>query len=154
MAAFTAASAQRVANPEIVNRPPSGVELLATNGAVTNSMYYNLNLVWKPVQELSFKFGYLDVWLIAPLSDLYLSTVKGGVPVNAYGREYPGKHFGREYDFAIESELYIVRGLKLRAGIQGGIFTGGSALKSPDGAKTGFPSQVYKVECRLSLIWK
>ena len=154
MAGLTAGSAQRVSDPEIVGRPPAGVELLATQGAVTNSFYWTLNVIFSPLDFLTLKAGYLDVWLIAPLTDLYMSTLRGGIAVNAFGLEDPGKHFGREVDLGAEFHRDLHARVSLSLGFEGGVFVKGEALDSPADSAVVFPDQIYKLEARVSLNWK
>ncbi len=153
MAAFSAASAERISNPQVVAQPPPGVDILATYGGVTNSTYFNATLLWEPVHDLKLKMGFLSVWLLAPLVDLYNSTVQGGVSVSPFGVINAGKHFGHEWDFGLSYTLNTDKHFAVTAGMESGMFVPGSALDASSDSPVGFPSQVYKSQLRLTLAW-
>lgn len=152
MAGLTAGSAQRISNPELVGTPPPGTDALATKGGVRNSLYLNFYAEWKPLSNFLLKGGFVNIWLLAPLMDPYLSTQNGGIPVNPFGTPYPGKHLGYEFDLGGELKFSLGRGLFLRTGLEGGIFFKGSSLESF--ADYRFPPNVYKILMRLNFEWK
>lgn len=152
MAGLTAGSAERISNPEILGVPPPGIEALATGGGISNSYYLNASLVWEPVKHSTLKAGFLDVWLVAPLIDPYLSTENGGVDVNSFGTINPRKHFGYEFDGSAEYSFLLSNQFKLKLAVEGGMFFKGSALSSS--GSFSFPENIYKVQLKLFLEWK
>ncbi len=153
IARVSANSVDRIRDPNVSGSPPKGVELIATDGKVTNAIYLNPILRWKAGFGLGIDLGAVVAWSDADFTDPWVSAQNGGYNFNYLGQELgSGARFlGTELDTAIHYTLGVKDAVDLRIGVQAGVFLPGSAFDASDGG----PSLgiVAKVRTNLEVAW-
>jgi len=127
-------AARRIADPRIVGRPPVGIDLLPTEGAVANAIYFKPTLRYNPpVFGKRFRLvgSVLFAWAAQLPADVYQSYVSSS-QVNVFGAP-PGKDYGIEVDAAISYRLRMADPFGLELGLQAGHLFPGSAFRRADG---------------------
>jgi hypothetical protein len=127
-------AAQRIADPRLAGRPPIGVDLLPTEGAVTNAIYVKPTLRYNPpIFGSRFRLvgSALFAWAAQLPTDPYQSMVTSA-PRNVFGAT-PGKDYGVELDASIAYRLRLADPFGLEIGAQGGHLFPGSAFLRPNG---------------------
>jgi len=155
---ITARSAEISADPSHLQVPPKGLDLIASQGRVTNTLYYFPQIrytlapgvVW--MEKFKAMFGALLLSTASPLAHSYYTFRNGGVATNYFGRETDSSFLGTELLLSIQGDFWVWPehvGLSVRA--QGGAFLPGDALADLDG---NTPDSVYKGLLTLALFWK
>jgi hypothetical protein len=127
-------AAQRLADPRLAGRPPVGVDLLPTEGAVTNAIYVKPTVRYNPPifgSRLRLVGSVLWAWAAELPTDPFQSMVSSS-QLNVFGAT-PGKDYGLEADAAISYRLRFEEPFGLEVGIQGGHLFPGSAFRRPNG---------------------
>ncbi|MBS2022250.1 MAG: hypothetical protein JST92_07555 [Deltaproteobacteria bacterium] len=121
---------KRASDPLLTNVPNRGVELLSTDGAVTNALFVQptFKLRIKPGERTSLEFVGSFLWARAPsaLIDVYWTT-KTGALTNSFGQP-ANRNYGVELDAGINLRHTLAPGLTLFAGVAGGLFLPGNAF--------------------------
>ena len=129
-------AARRLSDPKLLGAPPPGLDLLPTEGAVTNAMYLKPTLRFKP-SFLGGKIRLVGSALFArapqPVVDAYQALVYSG-PRNAFGA-VAGKNYGVELDGAVSYRTRIRDPLGFEAGVQFGYLMPGDAFTRVDGSR-------------------
>ena len=127
-------AAARLSDPNLVGRPPNGVDLLPTQGAVANALYLKPTVRWRP----AFFDGKVRVvgsvlWARAPepVVDAYQALL-ASAPRNAYGAA-AGQDYGIELDGAISYREKVFNKLGVEVGAQYGVLFPGDVFARPDG---------------------
>ena len=122
----SAAMVRRATDPLLSNAAQPGVELLSTNGAVTNAIFVQPTLRGSPLPGLQLWGSVL--WAIAPqpVADVYW-TLKSSAPANAFGLP-AGKSYGLELDVGANWAQELRPGLRLHAGLAAGVLLPGDAF--------------------------
>jgi hypothetical protein len=122
----SAAAVRRATDPLLSNAPAPGIDLLSTNGAVTNALFVQPTLKVKVAEGLQL-WGSL-LWAVAPqpVADPYW-TLKSGAITNAFGQP-AGKGYGLELDAGVNYKRALTPGLNVHAGLAGGVFLPGDAF--------------------------
>ncbi len=155
---ITARSVEISGDPAHLQTPPKGLDLIPTQGKVTNTVYffpqirYSLapGVAW--MEKFKTMFGALLLSTASPLAHSYYTFRNGGVATNYFGRETDSSYLGTELLLSIQGDFWVWPehvGLSLRA--QGGAFLPGDALANLDGTT---PDSVYKGLLTLGLMWR
>lgn len=132
----TARGAARAADPGVLGRPPEGVDVLGTGGAVTGAWYLFPRLQVRALDWLDVYGGPLFAFSSAKLTDPFNTNLGGGTSVNALGGE-PGSYLGTEVDLGVQARFHPVRELEIQLTGEGGLFVPGDAFSLPDGQLMG-----------------
>jgi hypothetical protein len=128
-------AARRIADPQLAGRPPVGIDLLPTEGAVTNALYLKPTLRYTP-PVLGSKFRLVGSVLFARAAELptdpYQSIVSAA-QLNVFGAA-PGRDYGVEIDGAVGYRTRLGDPFGLEIGLQAGHLFPGNAFRRPDGS--------------------
>ncbi len=130
-------AARRLSDPHLLGRPPPGLDLLPTEGSVTNALYLKPTLRYRPA-FLGGKVRAVASVLLArapePVIDLYQAFVSSS-PRNSFGA--PAKRsYGTEMDFALGYRTRIAGDqLGAELGVQAGVLFPGDAFDRADGTR-------------------
>jgi hypothetical protein len=124
----TARSIDRVNDPELLNRAPSGLRFTVNQGAVTNAVFVHPRVLWRPIEPVDLRLGWMPAWAPADVSDVYASARNGGFNTTAGGRSPGGHFYGHEVEAAARGRLALSGPLALHAGVEAGVFFPGSAF--------------------------
>ena len=147
----TARAAVRLADPNLVGQPPSGVGLLPTSGAVSNALYVKPTVRWRParVERLLLLASVLYARAAAAPLDPYASFACGGCANNAFGGK-AGLSYGWELDLGGSYHIPLSPKVDLELGAQGGLLLPGDAFSLPDG---GAMPNIGGGRLRATLTW-
>jgi hypothetical protein len=128
-------AARRLSDPRLFGRPLPGLDLLPTEGAVTNALYLKPTLRFKP-PLLGGQLRVIASVLLArapqPLIDPYQALVTSS-PLNAWGSA-AGQNYGTELDGSIGWARRLAGKLAFQTDLQLGFFMPGSAFDRADGS--------------------
>ena len=144
-------AARRLSDPALVGTPPPGLDLLPSEGAVTNALYLKPTLRYKPSffgGTLRFVGSALFARAPQPVLDAYQVLVASGAK-NAFGHD-AGRNYGTELDGAIGYQARISGPLGFESGIQLGYLFPGNAFTRADGSR--MPG-AYAVRLRATLVF-
>ena len=132
--------------------PQKGVELVATNGSITNAWYINPVLRWKSSFGLRLDVGALVAWSVADFVDPFQSKAKnGGFNTNYLGSQTTSHALGVEVDGGIAYAFDIRDMVRLQVGAQVGAFFPGDAFEAPAGVES--LGTVAKVRTTFDIHW-
>ncbi|MBK7858695.1 MAG: hypothetical protein IPJ65_08745 [Archangiaceae bacterium] len=126
----------RAADPQVTGRPPDGVNLVPTAGAVYNAWYLFPRLRVGFTEWLDLYGGPLVAFSTARLTDPYSTAVKGGTPTNYLGAS-PGGYLGTELDLGLQARWRPHRLLAITGTLEGGLLLPGDALVQVGGTPMG-----------------
>ncbi|MFL5310874.1 MAG: hypothetical protein ACJ79H_10520 [Myxococcales bacterium] len=144
-------AARRLADASLGARPPPGLDLLPTDGAVTNALYLKPTLRWRPSLfggRLRLVGSVLFARAAQPYVDPY-GTFVGGTPLNPFGAQ-PGRYYGTEIDGAISWRSRLRGTVGYELGAQAGRLFPGNAFRMADGSNLG---AVNAVRFRATLLF-
>jgi hypothetical protein len=144
-------AAARLAGPSLGARPPAGIDLLPTEGAVANALYLKPTLRWRP-SLLRGRLRLVGSVLFARAAQAYVdpyTTFLEGTPLNPFGAP-PGKYYGTEIDGAVSWRALLAGGFGYELGVQAGRLFPGSAFQMADGSRMG---PVNAVRFRVTLMF-
>ena len=128
-------AARRIADPRLSGRPPVGIDLLPTEGAVTNALYLKPTLRYSP-PVFGNRFRLVGSVLFARAAQLptdpfqsYVSSTQ----LNVFGAN-PGRDYGVEIDGAIAYRTRLADPFGLEIGLQAGHLFPGNAFRRADGS--------------------
>jgi len=129
--------ARRLGDPNLVGRPPPGVDLFPTQGSITNALYLNPRLRWRqPLGSGSLRAVAGLLWTRAPkpVVDPYQSFL-ASAPRNAFGMP-GGQSYGTELDLALSWRVPLSESRKvgLDLGAQWGVLLPGDVFTRADGS--------------------
>ena len=131
-------AAARLANPALAGRPTSGLDLVPTEGAVTNALYLKPTVRWRPAL-LGGKVRLVGsiLWARAPepVVDPYQALISSA-PRNSYGA-VAGQSYGIELDAGVSYREKVFNKLGLELGAQYGVLFPGDVFAKPDGSTLG-----------------
>ncbi|HTO95400.1 MAG TPA: hypothetical protein VMK66_00035 [Myxococcales bacterium] len=129
-------TARRLSDPSLAGRPPAGLDLLPTEGAVSNALYFKPTFRIRPrLFGGTLRLVGSMLWARAPqpVVDSY-QALRSSAALNAFG--YPaGQDYGIEVDAALSFQRKLVDSLGLDLGVQGGYLFPGSAFTRADGTR-------------------
>jgi len=144
-------AARRLADPNLSARPPPGIDLLPTEGAVANALYLKPTLRWRPSLfggRLRLVGSVLFARAAEPYVDPY-STFVASAPLNPFGAE-PGRNYGTEIDGAISWRARLRGNFGYELGAQAGRLFPGNAFRMADGSRL---PPVNAVRFRATLVF-
>ncbi len=129
-------AARRLSDPSLFGAPPQGLDLLPTEGAVTNALYLKPTLRYKP-RVLRGGLRLVGSALFArapqPVLDVYQALVWSAAK-NAFGHD-AGRNYGIELDGAIGYQARLSGALGFETGVQFGYLFPGNAFTRADGSR-------------------
>jgi hypothetical protein len=145
-------AARRLSDPRLLGRPPAGLDLLPTQGAVTNALYLKPTLRYRPAVFGGKIRAVLSV-LIArapqPVIDPYQALVFSA-PRNAFGHE-AGRVYGTEVDAGIAYRTRLVGdAVGAELGVQAGVLFPGDAFTRADDSRM---PNVFAGKVRATLVF-
>jgi hypothetical protein len=129
-------AARRLADPAVSARPPAGIDLLPTEGAVANALYLKPTLRWRPSPfggRLRLVGSVLFARAPQPYVDPY-GTFLASSQLNPFGAE-PGRNYGTEIDGAVSFRARLRGDVGYELGVQGGRLFPGNAFRMADGSR-------------------
>ncbi len=147
----TARAAANAQDPDLVNRPAPGVQLLPSDGGIFGATYVYPTFVYRPVPQLDLKTAVVIAQTSADFVDPVRVATDGRF-LNYDGGTATSHDLGVELDAGIEYRLQVGHGLGVQLGAQGGVFFPGNAFNGVD--LTGNPTSMgtqYLGVARLGL---
>lgn len=145
---MSAVAVERVADPALLYKAPSGYKTAATNGAVTNAVYIFPTVRYFPFEDLELRASFLWARGVAPVGSIYNSAAYGGylmgyrVDATKWsGGAWEEKDLGIEVDGGFFYTVRLSGKERLRIGALAGIFRPGSAFNDEASARM---ARVYK----------
>jgi len=148
MSRMSARAADRVSDPNLVQTPPKGYDMAATNGGITNAFYVAPSITWKAWKGLSMTALVLIAMAPAPVYSPYNTATNGGFPKSYRGST--GRYLGTEFDYGVTWKLPLSKYLNIAIGGDLGLLVPGSAF---DTASGGSLDNIYKARARFDLIF-
>jgi hypothetical protein len=129
-------AARRLSDPSLGGVPPPGLDLIPTEGAVSNALYVKPTFRVRPrLWGGSLRLVGSVLWARAPqpVIDAY-QAFRSSAALNAFG--YPaGQDYGIEVDGALSFQRKLVDTMGFETGVQGGYLFPGSAFTRADGTR-------------------
>ncbi len=123
-------------DPNLMGEPHKGVDLIPTNGSVTNAVYLYPTISYgKDSPGLEASLGFLFAYAPADLVDAYQSALEGGYNQNAYGKANASGVLGYEANIGLGYTRTLGKHLTMRVGAEYGFFKPGAALAAADGVE-------------------
>ncbi|MBR57576.1 MAG: hypothetical protein CMH54_05900 [Myxococcales bacterium] len=123
-------------DPNLMGEPHKGVNLLPSNGSVTNTVYVHPTLTYGADQPgIDASVGFLFAYAPADLVDAYQSGLVGGYNQSAYGKRNANGVLGYEANIGLGYTLNLGKELSMRVGGQYGFFKPGDALAAAEGVE-------------------
>ena len=143
--------ARRLGDPNLSGRPGGAVDLIPTEGAVTNALYLNPRVRFKPGLfdgRLRAVAGVLFTRAPQPVADAYQSYL-ASTPRNVFGAA-AGKSYGTEVDLGLTWRMSFTqdRQVGLEVGGQYGVLFPGDVFTRADGSALG-PIHAFKFRSTL-----
>ncbi len=148
VARMSARAADRVADPNLVQTPPKGYDMAATNGSITNAFYVAPSVRWQATRGLSMTALILIAMAPARIYSPYNTAANGGFPVSYRGST--GRYLGTELDYGLTWKLPLSQYLNVALGGDLGMLIPGNAFNTSQGKALG---NVYKARARFDLIF-
>jgi hypothetical protein len=129
-------AARRLSDPNLSGRPLPGLDLLPTEGAVSNALYLKPTLRFKPELfggTLRLVGSALFARAAQPLVDPFQALISSS-PLNSFGHT-AGQSYGVELDGAVGFQRRISGTLGFEGGVQFGYLIPGSAFTHADGTR-------------------
>ena len=143
----SAAQVRRASDPLLTNGPPAGVELLSTNGAVTNAIFLQPTLKVRVIPELTLLASVVWARAAVPYADA-LWTTRTAKATNAFGQP-AGLNYGVELDAGANFKKKL-GAVTAHAGLAVGVLLPGDAFVIDATGKT--MDAVHRVKVRLG-VW-
>ena len=134
---MTARSVDRAADPALVDTPPPGARYTVNQGAISNAVYVNPVLRYRPLPDLDLRFGWLTAWSAGDFADTYQTGVSGGYNVTAGGVSGGSHALGHELDLGLRYTVHIPGATALTFGAEGASFLPGAAFDGVGGDRLG-----------------
>ena len=153
---ISALAPERVSDPDLLYKAPSGYKLGATNGSITNAVYLYPTIRYWPLPPLELRVAFLWARALAPVAGPYNTAGNGGYPLGyrVDPRQWVGawneKDLGMEVDGAVSYTFGLRGSEQIRLGLQGGWCRPGAAFR--DAAGRRLPS-VYKTRVLVDISW-
>jgi hypothetical protein len=143
-------AARRLSDPQLTGSPPAGLDLLPSEGAVTNALYLKPTLRYKPAALPGLRLVGSALFARAPqpVLDPYQALVYSASR-NAFGTD-ARRNYGVELDGAIGYQARISKPLGFETGVQFGYLFPGNAFTRADGSR--MPG-AYALRLRATLVF-
>ena len=149
-AAETVAAAANASDPARVGIPADAVELVPTNGSVTNAIYLKptIRFAW---EDFGVRVAALWAWAEEDVFDPYGSNSDGGgAALNYQGGDGSQRDLGLEFDVGVDYTYRLDTWAEFHASVQGGYLLPGSAFENAEGVRVDPIGMVYG---RLMVRW-
>ena len=133
----TARAATIAQDPRVVDRPPPGADLLASNGGVFGATYVNPRVIYRPCRWADFKAGAVIAQSTADFVDPFHAAALGSLQ-NYDGGSSRRHDLGLELDAGFEAR-FASRETLVQLGLEGGVLFPGHAFD--DAAGHALPTQ-------------
>lgn len=135
MAAQSARSSSRVADPARSLVPSPGWQYLPTGGGVSGAYFAGPSVRYRPhfADGLTLKVGLLYAETTTPPADPYASFARGGAPTTLYGQPAVGSDLGLEIDLGATYRAELPYGLSAELTLEYGRLLPGSAFQTAEG---------------------
>lgn len=133
----TGRSVDRAADPDLVGVPSSGARYTVNQGTVTNAVYLNPVLRYRPLPLLDVRAGYLAAWSAGDFVDAFETGTNGGYNTTPGGIQ-GGDHFlGHELDLGVRYTFRLPGQTAFELGLEGAAFLPGAAFDGVGGDRLG-----------------
>jgi hypothetical protein len=133
----TARSVDRAADPNLVGVPSSGARYTVNQGTVTNAVYLNPVLRYRPLPLLDLRLGYVAAWSAGDFVDAFETGANGGYNTTPGGVR-GGEHFlGHELDLGVRYTFQLPGRTAIEIGLEGSAFLPGAAFDGVGGDRLG-----------------
>ncbi|MBI4700657.1 MAG: hypothetical protein HY744_05755 [Deltaproteobacteria bacterium] len=143
----TARAATILQDPQLVRRPPPGLDLLPSEGGVFGATYLYPTLVVRPRRWLDLKAAAVIAQSTADLVDPFHYGALGNY-ANYEGGDERRHDLGLELDLGADGRIAFDKGLTIQAGAEGGLLLPGHAFD--DAAGNALPPQ-YLLNVKLGM---
>lgn len=129
-------AARRLSDPSLSGTPRKGLDLIPTQGAVSNALYLKPTVRYRPGffgGSLRFVGSALFARAPEPVIDAYQALLSSS-PLNGFGQP-AGRDYGIELDGAVGWRKKLVDTLAFESGVQVGYLFPGSAFTRADGSR-------------------
>jgi len=138
MAWKTARAATLAQDPNIVNRPNPGLDLLPSEGAIFGASYLNPTAVVRPLHWIDLKGGVVIAQSTADVVSPYRAGALGDY-TNYEGGDEHNHDLGVELDAGFDLRVPVTNALVVTGGAEGGVLFPGKAFA--DAMGNGYPNQ-------------
>ncbi|MCB9665975.1 MAG: hypothetical protein H6732_17850 [Alphaproteobacteria bacterium] len=125
---LTAHALDRAADPALVAVPSPGGRFTVNQGVVTNAVYLNGVIRYRPLPDLELRLGHLQAWAPGDVVDVYQSARNGGYNTTSGGQVGGGRSYGHELDLAIRYTARLPHRLAFDLGLEGAVLLPGDAF--------------------------
>lgn len=142
-------AARRLADPRLSGRPQPGIDLIPTEGAVTDALYLKPTLRYRPAAlggRVRFVGSLLWARAPRPYVDPYNSLLSSR-PLNPFNAP-AGQSYGVELDSSVSYRERFGTQLGVELGLQGGVLFPGNAFNLADGTRM---ARAYAAKLRATL---
>jgi hypothetical protein len=129
---LTARAADRASDRSLLAVPSPGSRYTIQQGAVSNAVYVNPTVRWRPVEALDLRAGWVGAWSAGTLYDLFSTGLAGGYPVTWGGGPADKRFMGYEMDLGARYRHELQGNLALEVGAEGAVFLPGGAFATLD----------------------
>lgn len=129
-------AARRLADPALSGRPPGGIDLIPTEGAVANALYLKPTFRYHPAL-FGGTLRLTASLLLARAPELVVDPYQAfltSAPTNSFGHA-AGKNYGEELDLAAGYRVKLAAPIGLETGAQLGVLFPGDAFDRKDGSR-------------------
>ncbi len=144
-------AARRLSDSKLVGRPPPGVDLIPTEGAVVNALYLKPTVRYHP-GLFGGTIRLTASLLIARAPELVVDPYQAFITsaaTNSFGHP-AGKSYGEELDLAAGFRTKLADPLGLETGVQFGVLFPGDAFERADGSRM---ANAYVAKFRATLLF-
>ena len=155
---ITARSVDEMTDPERITAVPKGIDLVPSQGRVTNTIYYLPQISYVPPlglgldERLRLMLGALVLTTPARFSHAYYTFENGGTPTNHLRARTKSSYLGTELLAGVHFGLWPKqRHIALNLVLEHATFLPGEGLADGDG---GLPDPVWKIIAGAELEWQ
>lgn len=126
--ALAARGIDRLADPNLLAQRPPSLRYAVNQGAVTNAVYLQPTVRWRPLAALDVRLGYLLAATAGRFFDPYQSGMNGGYPTSPGGKANASGLYGHEVDASVRYDFALPGKITLRVGAEAGVLVPGAVL--------------------------
>ena len=152
IAGISAVAPETIADPSRIYLPQKGIDILPTDGSLTNVIYQMVGFSYSPapLKGLGVKGAVIYAQADQYFSDPYQTYKAGGVAHNFLGAKCDSRELGWELDFGLSYTFHLPNQLSLKLGGEYGRFFPAGAFKDQEGERM---DPVEKIRALFSLNW-
>lgn len=126
--ALAARGIDRLADPNLLAQRPPSLRYAVNQGAVSNAVYLQPTVRWRPLAALDVRLGYLLAATAGRFSDPYQSGMNGGYPTTPGGKSNTTGLYGHEVDASVRYDIALPGRITLRVGAEAGVLVPGAVF--------------------------